>query len=122
MLQTLSYLSLEVYPIEIKSNTPLLTKDDVPLSVGAVAHVKIQSDHASIAAAAENLLGKTDKEAKEIAKQSIYGHLRAVVGTLTKQELIRSLDSLTLKVKEASLPDLNKLGLTITSLTINELK
>jgi len=122
ILQTLNFLSLEVYPVEVNSNTPILSKDGIPLLVQGIAHIKIQSDEVSIATAAENLLGKTGEEIKYLAKQSISGHLRALAGTMSKQELIQGLDSFAHKVQEASLPALTKIGLTISSLTINELK
>jgi flotillin len=122
LFQTLSHLSLEVYPVEVNSNAPFLSKDGKPLSIGGVAQFKVRGDDVSIATAAETLLGKTPEEITAIVQQSITGHMRALAGTMTMQELIQGLDSLAVKVKEASLPDLNNFGLTISSFTINELK
>ena len=90
MLQMRNDLSLEVMTIEVASQAPFITKNGVPIFVEGVAQVKVQGDEVSIHTAAEQFLGKTDDEIKSIAHESLVGHLRAILGTMTVEELIQS--------------------------------
>src|SRR6516165_9232062 len=88
MFQMRNDLSLEVMTIEVASQAPFITKNGVPIFVEGVAQVKVQGDEVSIHTAAEQFLGKTDDEIKSIAHESLVGHLRAILGTMTVEELI----------------------------------
>lgn len=122
MVQQKNLLSLEVMTIEVRANAPMITKNGVPISVEGVAQVKVQGNDVAIATAAEQFLGKTDEEIANIAHETLVGHLRAILGTMTVEELIQSFDSFAQKVQEVSIADLAKMGLTVVSFTIKELK
>lgn len=122
LFQIRSDLSLEVMTIEVASQAPFITKTGVPIFVEGVAQVKVQGDDVSIATAAEQFLGKSDEEVRRIAHESLVGHLRAILGTMTVEELIQSFDSFAQRVQEVSINDLAKMGLTVKSFTIKEIK
>lgn len=122
VIQQRSFLSLEVMTIEIKSLAPIITKNGVPVFVDGVAQVKVKGDPASIATAAEQFLDKDDTEISQIAHETLVGHLRAILGTMEVEELIQSFDSFAQKVQEVSLADLAKMGLTVVSFTLKELR
>jgi flotillin len=122
MIQQKNVLSLEVMTIEVHANAPMITKNGVPIFVEGVAQVKVKGDDVSIATAAEQFLGKSDEEVSTIAHESLVGHLRAILGTMTVEELIQSFDSFAQRVQEVSLADLAKMGLTVVSFTIKEIK
>jgi flotillin len=122
MIQQKNILSLEVMTIEVHSQAPMITKNGVPIFVEGVAQVKVRGDRVSIATAAEQFLGKTDEEVANIAHESLVGHLRAILGTMSVEELIQSFDSFAQRVQEVSLNDLAKMGLTVVSFTIKEIK
>jgi flotillin len=122
MFQQKRLLSLEVMTIEVHSQAPMITKNGVPIFVEGVAQVKVKGDDVSIATAAEQFLGKTAEEISTIAHESLVGHLRAILGTMTVEELIQSFDSFAQRVQEVSLGDLAKMGLTVVSFTIKEIK
>ncbi len=122
MVQQRNSLSLEVMTIEVHAQAPMITRNGVPLFVEGVAQVKVKGDDVSIATAAEQFLGKTDEEIATIAHESLVGHLRAILGTMTVEELIQSFDSFAQRVQEVSLADLAKMGLTVVSFTIKEIK
>jgi len=122
VIQQRSFLSLEVMTIEIKSLAPIITKNGVPVFVDGVAQVKVKGDPASIATAAEQFLDKDDVEISQIAHETLVGHLRAILGTMEVEELIQSFDSFAQKVQEVSLADLAKMGLTVVSFTLKELR
>lgn len=122
MLQQKNILSLEVMTIEVHANAPMITKNGVPMFVEGVAQVKVKGDDISIATAAEQFLGKGDEEIRTIAHETLVGHLRAILGTMTVEQLIESFDAFAQKVQEVSLADLAKMGLTVVSFTIKEIK
>jgi flotillin len=122
MVQQRNSLSLEIMTIEVHAQAPMITRNGVPIFVEGVAQVKVRGDDVSIATAAEQFLGKTDQEIAMIAHESLVGHLRAILGTMTVEELIQSFDSFAQRVQEVSLGDLAKMGLTVVSFTIKEIK
>jgi len=122
MIQQRNVLSLEIMTIEVHAQAPMITKNGVPIFVEGVAQVKVKGDDVSIATAAEQFLGKSDEEIANIAHESLVGHLRAILGTMTVEELIQSFDRFAQQVQEVSLGDLAKMGLTVVSFTIKEIK
>jgi flotillin len=122
MIQQKNLLSLEVMTIEVRANAPMITRNGVPMFVEGVAQVKVKGDDVSIATAAEQFLGKSDEEISNIAHETLVGHLRAILGTMSVEELIQSFDQFAQKVQEVSIADLAKMGLTVVSFTIKEIK
>src|SRR5579883_1675107 len=98
-LQMRNDLSLEVMTIEVASQAPFITKNGVPIFVEGVAQVKVEGNDEAIRTAAEQFLGKSDDEIKSIAHESLVGHLRAILGTMTVEELIQSFDSFAQRVQ-----------------------
>ncbi len=79
LLEQVDYLSLNVFtiPLEIKR---AYTLKGVPISVKAVANVKIKGDDISLAAAAERFLGMTHDQIQKVIFQTLEGHLRSILG------------------------------------------
>ena len=79
-------LSLEILTIDVQ--TPeVYTSKGVPVKVDGVAQIKIKGDDISIATAAEQFLSKPTDEIKNVAMQTLEGHLRAILGTMTVEEI-----------------------------------
>lgn len=122
LLQQRQFLSLEVMTIDVRSQAPIITKNGVPIFVEGVAQVKVRGDDISISTAAEQFLGKNQEEIAGIAHETLVGHLRAILGTMTVEGLIQSFEEFAQRVQEVSIADLSKMGLTIVSFTIKEIK
>jgi flotillin len=90
----------------------------IPLAVSAIANVKVSSDRVVINNAIERFLGKSREEIGQVAKETLEGHLRGVLATMTPEEVnedrLKFADQLT---SEAG-PDLAKLGLQLDTLKI----
>ncbi|HEY2328797.1 MAG TPA: flotillin family protein, partial [Verrucomicrobiae bacterium] len=72
-------LSLELLTIDVQ--TPeVYTSKGVPVKVDGVAQIKVKGDDISIATAAEQFLSKSVDDIKNIAMQTLEGHLRAILG------------------------------------------
>lgn len=121
MIEQRSYLSLEVMTIEVRPNAPLITKRGVPVIVEGAALVKVMGDEGSIMIAAEQFLGKSDQEMMTLIHQILIGHLLSVLSTMEVEQL-KQINLITTKVQEHSIPDLLKLGMTVVSFTIKDIK
>merc|ERR1719189_2984976 len=96
------------------------TKQGVPLTVTGVAQVKIMKDPQLLEIAAEQFLGKKEHEIKSTVLQTLEGHLRAILGTLTVEEVYKDRDQFANLVREIAKPDVGKMGIEILSFTIKD--
>merc|ERR1712227_658012 len=96
------------------------TKQGVPLTVTGVAQVKIMKDDKFLGIAAEQFLGKKEDEIVETILQTLEGHLRAILGTLTVEEVYKDRDQFANLVRDIAKPDVRKMGIEILSFTIKD--
>ncbi len=117
ILERAQRLSLELHTLEVQT-ADAYTAHGVRVLVDAVAHVKIRSDETSIELAAEQFLSKSAQDIRRVAMQTIAGHLRAVVGTMSVEDVYLKRGELAARVREAAARDLARMGMDIVSLTI----
>lgn len=120
VLERVDNLSLELMTIEVVTNN-VYTSQGVPVTVDGVAQVKVGSDDVSIITAAEQFLSKSTPEIKNVALQTLEGHLRAILGTLSVEEIYRDRDKFAQRVQEVSALDMKNMGLNIVSFTIKNI-
>lgn len=121
LFNTWNTLSLEVMTLDV--TTPeVYTVQGVPIAVDGVAQIKIKKDEASLLAAAERFLGKQPSEIAKIALETVQGHLRAILGTLSVEDIYKNRDQFAQKVQEISHGDLANMGLGIDSFTIRDIR
>merc|ERR1719327_1337837 len=96
------------------------TKQGVPLTVTGVAQVKIMKEEKILEIAAEQFLGKKEHEIKSTVLQTLEGHLRAILGTLTVEEVYKDRDQFASLVREVAAPDVGRMGIEILSFTIKD--
>src|ERR1051325_9305973 len=114
-------LSLELMTIDVQ--TPeVYTSKGVPVKVDGVAQIKVKGDDVSISTAAEQFLSKGSDEIKNIAMQTLEGHLRAILGTMTVEEIYQNRDAFASKVQEVAAGDMANMGLGIVSFTIRDIR
>ncbi len=112
-------LSLELMTLEVR--TPdVYTVKGVRVTVDAVAQVKVKGEEGSIVAAAEQFLSRSQEDIMRIVLQTVEGHMRAILGTMTIEDIYTKRREFAEKVKDAALPDLSKMGMEIISLTIRK--
>lgn len=121
ILEQLETLSLEVVTLEF-NRLKVRAAKGAAMSVDGVVQFKINGDYRSIAAAAEQLLSKSEQEIKSIVQIVLEKHLGPAAGSSTAQELDQSLGSFAGRVQEAATPDLNAMGIGIVSLTLREVR
>lgn len=120
LTERVEIISLELITLDIV--TPeFYTKLGVPIKVDGVTQIKVKGDDVSIRTAAEQFLNKSRDEIKQIAYQTVAGHLRAILGTMTVEEVYAAHETFAQKVAEVSANDLMNMGLEIVSFTIREI-
>merc|ERR1719348_1154971 len=96
------------------------TKQGVPLTVTGVAQVKIMKDKQFLGIAAEQFLGKKEEEITDTILQTLEGHLRAILGTLTVEEVYKDRDQFANLVRDIATPDVGRMGIEVLSFTIKD--
>src|SRR5947207_10084445 len=121
VVEKVDILSLELLTIDVQ--TPeVYTSKGVPVKVDGVAQSKVKGDDISIATAAEQFLSKSTDEIRNIATQTLEGHLRAILGTMTVEEIYQNRDAFASKVQEVAAGDMANMGLGIVSFTIRDIR
>ena len=121
VIEKVDVLSLELLTIDVQ--TPeVYTSKGVPVRVDGVAQTKVKGDDISIGTAAEQFLSKGTDEIKNIAMQTLEGHLRAILGTMTVEEIYQNRDAFAAKVQEVAAGDMANMGLGIISFTIRDIR
>jgi flotillin len=119
-LEKVEYLNLNVLTVPLATSRAY-TVQGVPVSVKAVANVKIKGDDDSLRAAAERFLGMRTEEFHKLVFQTLEGHLRAILGTLTVEEINNDRQSFAQKLTTEAAGDLEKMGIGLDALTIQEI-
>jgi flotillin len=97
-----------------------VTHQGIPLGIKGVVIFKVGDDYASIANAARRFLDQQDL--MEARVHNVFaGHLRAIVGNMTVEDMIRDREKLTRLTRESSGSEMEKLGLIVDSLQIQEI-
>lgn len=119
-LEKVEYLDLNVITVPLATSRAY-TVQGVPVSVKAVANVKIKGDDPSLRAAAERFLGMPQQQFHQLVFQTLEGHLRAILGTLTVEEINNDRQSFAQKLTTEAAGDLEKMGIGLDALTIQEI-
>ncbi|XP_054713912.1 flotillin-2-like [Uloborus diversus] len=112
-------LSLEVMTLTPRCEH-VETAQGVPLTVTGVAQCKVMTEKEFLSTAAEQFLGKKVHHVESVILQTLEGHLRAILGTLTVEEVYRDRDQFASLVREVAAPDIGRMGIEILSFTIKD--
>src|SRR3954454_10041384 len=117
-LQKVRRLSLDIHESEL--DLDCVTTQGIRVGVKAVVIYKIADDFQSIANAARRFLDQEDQ--MDIKVHRVFaGHLRSIIGNMTVEDLLRNRELLTRATRESSATEMQRLGLTIDSLQIQEM-
>jgi uncharacterized membrane protein YqiK len=118
-VQAVRRLSLDLREAEL--GIDCVTHQGIPLGIRGVVIFKVGDDYVSIANAARRFLDQQDQ--MELRVHNVFaGHLRAIVGNMTVEEMIRDREKLTQLTRESSGTEMVKLGLIVDSLQIQEIE
>ena len=117
-VQTVRRLSLDLREAELAIDC--VTHQGIPLGVKGVVIFKVGDDFTSIANSARRFLDQQDQMDHRV-HNVFAGHLRAIVGNMTVEEMIRDREKLTQLTRESSGMEMEKLGLIVDSLQVQEI-
>ena len=117
-VQAVRRLSLDLREAELAVDC--VTTQGIPVSVKGVVIFKVGDDIHSIGNAARRFLEQQGQ--METRVHNVFaGHLRAIVGQITMEEMIRDREKLTALTRQSSGVEMEKLGLIVDSLQIQEI-
>jgi len=117
-VQMVRRLSLDLRESELSIDC--VTHQGIPLGIRGVVIFKVGDDFTSIANAARRFLDQQDQMDARV-HNVFAGHLRAIVGQMAVEEMIRDREKLTQLTRESSGTEMEKLGLIVDSLQIQEI-
>ena len=115
------YLSLRMMTLDIDLRH-VYTVQGIPINVKAVAQVKVKGDPQHIRKAAEGFLGVPPNQVQSTIKETVAGHLRGIIGTLTLEELYRDQKRFQDSVREEAHQDLEGMGFEFKSFVFQEIQ
>ena len=120
VIERYDILSLELLTLEPRCES-VYTIQGVPVTVNGVAQVKVRGEDVCISTAAEQFLSKGRQEIHRIALETLEGHLRAIVGMMTVEDIYKNRDAFAQRVQDVATGDMANMGLSIVSFTIKEI-
>nr|CAD7570617.1 unnamed protein product [Timema californicum] len=115
-------ISLNTMTLQVESPT-VYTSQGVPISVTGIAQVKIQGQNEEmLLAACEQFLGKSETEIQHIALVTLEGHQRAIMGSMTVEEIYKDRKKFSKQVFEVASSDLVNMGITVVSYTLKDIR
>ena len=117
LLETISRMDMRLLMVEV-SVSNAYSKGGIPLSVHAIANVKLSSDATHIRNAVERFLGMSPEQIADVARQTLEGVLREVLAQLTPEEVNEDRLKFAESLKANAQDDFDKLGLELDVLKV----
>ncbi len=117
LLENVDRMVLNTIPIDIQVSGAY-SRGGIPLEVHAVANVKISSDEKVVGNAIERFMGRDRAELQRVAKETLEGHLRGVLATLTPEEVNEDRLKFANALVDEAEEDFEKLGISLDVLKI----
>ena len=117
-VQAVRRLSLDLRETDLEIDC--VTHQGIPLRVRGVVIYKVGDDLVSIANAARRFLDQQNQMDQRV-HNLFAGHLRAIIGNMTVEEMIRDREKLTQLTREHAGTEMEKLGLIVDSMQIQEI-
>lgn len=105
-------------PIHIKG---AYSEGGIPLTVPAIANVKLSSNPDIVVNAVERFLSKSREEIARVAQETLEGHLRGVLATMTPEEVNQDRLKFARQLQDEAESDLAKLGLQLDTFKIQHI-
>ena len=94
------------------------SKGGIPLNVSGVANIKIPGEMPLLHNALERFLGRSREDIMRVGRETLEGNLRGVLAGLTPEEVNRDKEAFAAKLTEEAGHDLEKIGLVLDTLNI----
>lgn len=113
-------LDLGIITLDVKVED-VLSSQAVPITVDGIAQIKVGGDMTYIATAAEQLLNKGEAGIQHVARETLMGHLRSIIGLLTVEQTYKDRELFSQRVQEVAVEDMAGMGIEIKSFVIKDI-
>lgn len=117
LLEKVDRMDLRTIPIELNV-TNAYSKGGIPLVLHAIANVKVSSDARNYNNAIERFLGRDPQEIRQVAKETLEGHLRGIIARMTPEEVNEDRLMFAQELVDEAGEDFERLGLTLDTLKV----
>jgi len=99
------------------------TQLGVAISVTGIAQVKIAGQNEEMLhTACQQFMGKSESEIQKIAKETLEGHQRAIMGNMSVEEIYKDRKKFSKAVFEVASSDLVNMGISVVSYTLKDIR
>ena len=121
LLERKDMLYLGQITVDIQTKQSVPTNDFINVMVDAVAKVSVGDTPEALRLASKNFLKMEPEMIANQLRDSLEGNLREIIGTLYLKEISTNRDSFSEEVKKAAVKDMEKLGIKILSINIQNI-
>ena len=118
LFERADHLSLQLIQIDVKTGSPVPTKDYINVSVDAVVTAKISDNPDRLKSSAQNFLNKKPEDIRAMIVDILEGNMREIVGRMQLVDLVGDRKQVSELVLENAIPDLEKLGIVVQTFNI----
>lgn len=120
VIQDYAYLSLTPMPIDIQLRGAL-SQQNIRVNTPSTFTVGISTEPGVMENAAERLLGQTQPQIQELAKDIIFGQMRVVIATMDIEEINADRDKLIANISNGVEVELKKVGLRLINVNVQDI-
>ena len=119
LLEKVDRLNLNAMNLEV--GVPgAITKGGIRINIQAIANVKIHGEMPFMGNALERLLGKSEDNIRQIAREQLEANLRGAASALTPEEINEDRTRFAEELSNEADSDLNKLGFDLDTLKVQD--
>lgn len=119
VLERVDQMTAEMVSIDVKTSDFVPTNDFINVKVDAAVKVRIGTDKPELfKAATRNFLYKSTNVMADEVRDTLEGHLRAIIGQMELKEIIQDRATFSEKVQENATKDLEEMGLEIVAFNV----
>lgn len=122
LIERVDKMTAGMISVDAKTSDFVPTNDYINVKVDAAVKVKIGTDRPELfQAATRNFLYKDASDIADEVRDTLEGHLRAIIGQMTLDKIVTDRISFSEKVQENATKDLEEMGLEIVAFNIQGL-
>lgn len=123
LLERVDIMTASMISVDAKTTDYVPTNDYINVKVDAAVKIKIATEDPIVfQAAARNFLYKAPETIAEEVRDTLEGHLRAIIGQMGLEQIVTDRTSFSDKVQENAKQDLAEMGLEIVAFNIQGLE
>jgi len=120
LVERAEVLPLDIFPLSLKVED-VLTGQGVLITAEAQGQVRVADDEHSIRLAAQQFLTAGADGIKSVSSDVLEGHFRAMLGTMSIEEIYQHREEFADRVEKAASEDFSRMGLSLVSFSMKDI-